>query len=297
MLNRIFMPDLVSKRILIGIVIVVALASIGPLLFMVIHSFTLWDTANFRFTYAWSLHPYSEALRSDILRPLASVFTRSAVVATVECILAIPVGLALVRRSTPKQRLAYLVLVTLPFFVCQITRTFSWSMVLGGKGAVNELIALLTGVPVASGRYGFALPHELAIGIAIFAGSFAFALVPMTMRLTAIPVNVWAANESLGGGYRHELLTIALPACRATVGLSWLIVFFFSLQASVEVIMLKGTREQGLFDLTGTLWRQESYPAAFALGVIVLTGAGVILMIVLLLTGSSAVGKVRRSAG
>jgi ABC-type spermidine/putrescine transport system permease subunit II len=93
------------------------------------------------------------------------------------------------------------------------------------------------------------------------------------------------------------LLTIALPACRATVGLSWLIVFFFSLQASVEVIMLKGTREQGLFDLTGTLWRQESYPAAFALGVIVLTGAGVILMIVLLLTGSSAVGKVRRSAG
>ena len=250
---------------LAALLLFVAAAWLVPLIFLGVHSLSHWNAGAAAFTDWPNDDAYRIALRPDRMIKLRSVFQRGFLLATVELVIAIPFSWILVRRFSAAGRRLVLASITVPFFCSPFVRSFGWRLLLQRNGPLGEVLTMLHAAP----RDGISLAfNEWAVELALFSGTFAFAVFPLLIAMLQIPKNVWRASESCGARGLQELLHIALPLSRSTLGLAWSSAFLTIVGSSAEVWLVGGSSQHSLATSIAELFDANQLPSAFALGLI-----------------------------
>ncbi len=94
-----------------------------------------------------------------------------------------------------KNKMLWLVLLTLPFWTSYLLRVFSWKIILGTKGVINSS---LINAGLLSEPLTFLMYSETAVVITLTHAWAAFALLPLYVSLEKIDFSLIEAGRDLG---------------------------------------------------------------------------------------------------
>ena len=191
-----------------------------PFGIMVVISF--WTQTGFEYDKGFYLTNYQEFFERPaygwlLLRSLN--ISAACTVATV--LLAYPMAYY-VAFHVHKNKMAWIILMTLPFFSSYLIRVFAWKIILGYNGVINSG---LLGLGVIDQPLEFLLYSPTAVVITLTHAWAAFAILPIYVSLEKIDRSLLEAATDLGDGPVKRFFGITLPLSLPGVIAATLIIF------------------------------------------------------------------------
>ncbi|MFX0546452.1 ABC transporter permease [Roseovarius sp. S1116L3] len=186
--------------IFMGVIILI------PFGILVVMSF--WTQSGFDFDTTWTLANYRDMLDRPIYRALLErslYISGLATVATV--ILCYPMAYY-VAFHVHRNKMMWIVLMTLPFWTSYLLRVFAWKVVLGYEGVINSA---LMSVGLIDAPLEFLLYSQSAVVITLAHAWAAFAILPLYVSLEKIDRSLLEAATDLGDGPVMRFLRVTLP--------------------------------------------------------------------------------------
>ncbi|GAA0262293.1 ABC transporter permease [Halobacterium noricense] len=175
---------------------------------------------------------------------------------TLVCLVAaFPVAYALARRERGRRIVVFLVL--LPFFTMYLVRLYSWYLLFGEGGVLNDLAALLGLGPV--GAFDFGVP---AIVVGLAHAQFPYMLLTLYAGIDAVDFDLVEAARDLGASRVAVFRDVIWPLTLPNVVAGSLFVFVPSFGAFVAPQFLSGSTVLMVGQLIAG--RVESYNIASA---------------------------------
>ncbi|WP_423751563.1 ABC transporter permease [Salinirarus marinus] len=212
---------------------------LAPLSFMVAVSFARVDSA---YEIIWQPSAANYAALFDgtpfWTTPFVQSLSLSVVVATattVVCLVAAyPVAYALARRERGRRIVVFLVL--LPFFTMYLVRVYSWYLLFGDGGVLNDVAAVLGFGPV--GAFDFGVP---AIVVGLAHAQFPYMLLTLYAGIDAVDFDLVDAARDLGASRIEVFRDVLWPLTLPNVVAGSLFVFVPALGAFVAPQFLSGS--------------------------------------------------------
>jgi len=107
-----------------------------------------------------------------------------------------------------RNKMLWIVLITLPFWTSYLLRVFAWKVILGYEGVINS--ALLS-MGLIDQPLAFLLYSQAAVVITLAHAWAAFAILPLYVSLEKIDRSLLEAATDLGDGPVRRFLRITLP--------------------------------------------------------------------------------------
>lgn len=107
-----------------------------------------------------------------------------------------------------RNKMLWIVLITLPFWTSYLLRVFAWKVILGYEGVINS--ALLS-MGLIDEPLAFLLYSQAAVVITLAHAWAAFAILPLYVSLEKIDRSLLEAATDLGDGPVRRFLRITLP--------------------------------------------------------------------------------------
>lgn len=181
-----------------------------PIGFMIAMSF--WSRESSQIVQSWDLGNYANFLeKSYFIQGLVNSLEITAIVTVISVLLAYPLAWIIAEQVPARFRRLALLLAILPFWTSYVVRSYSWLLVLGKGGVVNQALMSL-GV--------IAEPLEIAsTRAATVIGFVHFFTMLLTLTIYAnlvqLPPNYRRAAADLGASgfqtFRHIILPLTLP--------------------------------------------------------------------------------------
>jgi putative spermidine/putrescine transport system permease protein len=245
-----------------------------PLAFIVYHSL---GAENF------SLNAYAELFKSRLLGHVAWTTIEIAMTATVaSLVLGYPIALHLSRVSN-RWRPAFLILVLLPFWTSILVKSYSFIVVLGEQGLVNQAIAGLglPKLPMMFNRAG------VIIGMTNFL--IPFVVFPLLANLLGQSAELRRTASVMGASDLRIFWQITFPLSLPGLIAGGIMCLVISLGFFVTPALLGGRQDMMVANLIDFYTRETlDWPAASAIAVLLLAASALLLMLL---------GKVRRDDG
>ena len=182
------------------------------------------------------LQNYSKLVESDTLARIMWTTIRICVITTgFSVILGYSVAYAMVHAYRREQSFM-LTFLLVSFWISILVRTFSWLMLLGRKGPINEgfeAIGLIS-EPVAFMR------NELGVLIGMVHYMIPYAVLPLLVNMQTLDQRVMSASRNLGASASQTFFRIYLPMTTPGIVASALLVFILSLGFYVTPAVLGG---------------------------------------------------------
>ena len=110
-----------------------------PLGFLVVISF--WLTKDYQIIASWNLENYKRVITDPIIRV---AFSRSMIISittlVITILVAYPFAYGLVFKVPKKYRQLILIAIIAPFWTNYLVRVYSWQIILGGTGVINQFL-------------------------------------------------------------------------------------------------------------------------------------------------------------
>jgi len=190
------------------------------------------------------------------------ILFRSLIVATVSLILSFYFSFIIKRYFSAKQIKLILILITIPFLVSEITRSYSWSLLLGGDGPIIKAIIFLKILSIPTGLFA---NNEITVYCVMVLGCIPIACFIQLIGLNSIKDNIWLASQDLGASIHFELFRVAIPLSKKSIFISWTITFLLSLSMSTVVDFLGGSSKESLKIITSSLFGASKIHAVLCL--------------------------------
>jgi putative spermidine/putrescine transport system permease protein len=147
-----------------------------------------------------------------VVRPLfRTVFTDTALIclltAAFTLLVGYPIAYALVRTKSSALRAAILIIAVTPLFTGEITRTYSWLVVMGNAGFVN---AVLMGLGLVSKPVQLMFT-KFAVVVVLVHFTLPIMIIILATALSQIDPAYEKAAQSLGAGPVRSFATVTLP--------------------------------------------------------------------------------------
>jgi len=269
------------------ILLIAAMAT--PLVVLVVLS--LWtQQAGMTFDRSPSLFNYDAIFAKSIyahvlLRSLAI----SAAVALTTVLLAYPVAYFIAFRIR-RQKIVWLILITLPFWTSYLLRVFSWKLILGYNGVINSGLIWLG---VIDRPLEFILYNVTAVVITLAHAWAAFAILPIYVSLEKIDRSLVEAAQDLGEAPIMTFLRVTLPLSMPGVVAATLLVFIPTVGDYVTPKLVGGANGIMIGNLIQlSFGRANDWPLGAALAVVSMLA---ITLVVCLFLGG--VGQLKRRLG
>ncbi len=179
---------------------------------------------------------YRELYESDALVRIIWTTVRVCIVTTVfSVLLGYVIAYAMVHAHENKRNLM-LGFVLVSFWISILVRTFSWLMLLGRNGLVNnafETIGIIS-EPIAFMR------NELGVLIGMVHYMVPYAVLPLLVNMQTLDMRVMNASRNLGASGTQTFWRIYLPLTTPGLVASTLLVFILSLGFYVTPAVLGG---------------------------------------------------------
>jgi putative spermidine/putrescine transport system permease protein len=249
---------------------------LAPLCVLVILSLST-DAEMHAFTAAHYVKFFTDAFNYSIL--WATILL--GVKATLLCLLfGYPIAWVCARASA-RWRTALLFLVILPIMTSVVVRTFSWIVILGRQGVLNQ-IAMGLGLTDEPLRLLFT---ELGVVIVLAQVQMPLMVLPILTVMSKIDPNLADASRALGAGEWRTLWRTTLPLSLPGVIAGCILTYAASVTAFVTQTLIGGAR---LVYMPLHIYQQaigaNNWPFAAAISVIFMCAVLVIVFLLNLLT-------------
>jgi spermidine/putrescine transport system permease protein len=201
------------------VVLVMVAALLSPFLLLVGQSFVV-ETG----TEAWEvgLANYQDFFdKPQYVRVLMRSIGISTLVAITTVLLAYPAAF-FIAFHVHDNKMAWLILITLPFWTSYLLRVFAWKLILGFNGVVNSSLIWLG---LIDQPLEFLLYNTFAVVLTLAHAWAAFAILPIYVSLQKIDSSLIEASEDLGEGPVSTFLRVTLPLSLPGVIAALLLVF------------------------------------------------------------------------
>ena len=186
--------------------LLLAFALTAPLGLLLLYSF--WTQNGLELRRELTLDQYETVLSQPFYRDL---FLRSvsisALVTLVTVALAYPMAYFLAFKVT-RNKFAWLVLLSIPFWTSYLLRVFAWKVILGFNGVINSG---LMSSGLISQPLEFLLYNPTAVVMTLAHTYAAFAILPIYVSLEKIDRSLLEAAADLGDGPVRRFLRVTLP--------------------------------------------------------------------------------------
>lgn len=187
----------------------------------------------------WTLENYRRLLGDTVFLHVFWTTLRTAFVVTIGCLLlGYPVALALSRLQRAAAS-AVLIVVLLPFWTSVLVRSYTWMVLLGRKGLVNETL-IATGLIDAPLKL---LNTPLAVHIAMIHILLPYMILPIASVLRQIDGALPRAAAGLGAAPWRVFVQIVLPLSMPGVAAGALLFFVLSLGFYITPALVGGPRD------------------------------------------------------
>lgn len=145
------------------------------------------------------------------------------------------IAYSMVHASTRNQN-AMLALLLISFWISILVRTFSWLMLLGNNGLINNTLEALNVIsePIAFVR------NELGVLIGMVHYMVPYAVLPLLANMQGLDQRVFQASRNLGASGTTTFRRIYLPLTKPGIVAASLLVFILSLGFYVTPAILGG---------------------------------------------------------
>ncbi|WP_246008537.1 ABC transporter permease [Afifella aestuarii] len=218
----------------------------------------------------------------DTLVPTADylmIFGRSVALAGSGTILSFLIGFPtayfIVTRPA-NQRMVWLFLITVPYWVNLLIRTVALLFVLRDDGPVN---ASLMGVGLIDSPLPLAF-SDFAIGLGLIYSYMPFMILPIYASLERFDFRLLEAAYDLYAGYRQALFRVVLPAIKPGIIAGSLLVFIPSVGSFLAPDILGGGKKMMIGNLIAMQFQgSRNWPFGAALSMILLTITLILLFV------------------
>ncbi|HEY0121077.1 MAG TPA: ABC transporter permease [Rhizobium sp.] len=238
-----------------------------PLIVVVVWSFWSWDPVTYWIKPDLSLAGYAGILEAGRWTVIVSTLVKAFGTALLCLLIAYPTGYAIHFLAGRRLNVILLALITIPFFTSYLIRSFSWRLVLGRTGIINDW---LQGVGIIDAPLDWLLFSNFAVIVGLVASYLPFAIFPLLLSMRRVDPTYLAAAQDLGAGFWKGLTTILLPLTKSGIFAGFLFVFVMVVGSSTEVQMLGGAGASIVSVMINDVMRVANYPMAFAISTIVL---------------------------
>ncbi len=177
-----------------------------------------------------------------------------------------------------KNKMLWLVLLTLPFWTSYLLRVFSWKIILGTKGVINSS---LINAGLLSEPLTFLMYSETAVIITLTHAWAAFALLPLYVSLEKIDFSLIEAARDLGLSRLEVFWKITFPLSLPGVIGAILIIFIPTVGDYVTPALLGGTDGRMLSNMIQAYFGKiNNIPLGAASATIMLITVATVTMIV-----------------
>jgi putative spermidine/putrescine transport system permease protein len=188
-------------------------------------------------------------------------------------------------RAKASRQTVLLFLVILPIMTSVVVRTFSWIVILGRQGVVNQVVMALglAGEPLRL------LFTELGVVIVLAQVQMPLMVLPILAVLSKIDPNLADASRALGAGEWRTLWRVTLPLSLPGVIAGCILTFSASVSAFITQTLIGGAR---LIYMPLHIYQQaigaNNWPFAAAVSIIFMFA---VLIVVALLNGLAHVTR------
>lgn len=263
-------------------VLLIVLLSVVPLLLVLVWSFWSWDPATYWIKPDLTLTAYvkiTEAGRWTVL--LGTLF--KAALAGICCLLiGFPAAYAIHFCAKGRTALLLMALFTIPFFTSYLIRAFSWRLVLGRHGLINNF---LLEIGLIDAPLEWLLFSNFAVIVGMIASYLPFVIFPILLSMRKVDPAVLHASMDLGANFRQTLWNVLIPLIKPGLFAGFLFVFVMALGSSTEVQMLGGAGNSVISIMINDVMRVANYPLAFSISSVVL-----VFLILVLYLGNRFLG-------
>lgn len=266
-------PGLSGYALISPTVILIGLAFLAPVFVLLLMSF--WTSYPFEPDATATLFHYGQFFEKPIYpKLLLKSIKISAMVTAATVLLAYPAAYFIAFRVR-RNKLVWLILITVPFWTSYLLRVFAWKVVLGYNGVINSGLLSLG---ILQEPLTFLLYNEAAVVITLAHAWAAFAILPIYVSLEKIDRALLDAASDLGEAPAMVFLRVTLPLSLPGVIAASLLVFIPTVGDFVTPSLVGGTTGimvgnviQSLFG-RGANWPMGaalSFTSMFAIAIVV----------------------------
>ena len=261
--------------------LLVILGMAVPIMAMFGISFT--TQAGFEIDYTPTLDRYSEFVDTSsrtgaILTTLLSRSVTISFLVTVFTLLTTYPVAYYVAFYVKKNKMLWIVLMTLPFWTSYLLRVFAWKLILGHSGVINAglMTAGLTDEPLS-----FLMYSQTAVVITLSHAWAAFALLPLYVSLDKIDYSLIEASHDLGCSKFETFWRVTWPLSLPGVIGAILIIFIPTVGDFVTPALVGGTEGRMLSNMIQAYFgRVNNFPLGAASAVLMLISVVTVTIIV-----------------
>ncbi|NQV44083.1 MAG: ABC transporter permease [Rhodospirillales bacterium] len=217
----------------LGLMVVALALPIAMLLAM-----SFWTTLGFDFDRTITFDNYIKFFQKSIYpKILFKSMKMSGMVTLITVLLAYPMAY-FIAFKVHKNKLVWLILITVPFWTSYLLRIFAWKIILGYNGVINSGLGSLG---ILSEPLTFLLYNPTAVVITLAHAWAAFAILPIYVSLEKIDRSLLEAATDLGDGPVARFLRVTLPLSMPGVIAASLLVFIPTVGDYVTPKLVGGT--------------------------------------------------------
>lgn len=186
--------------------IVLLIGVVVPFLILLLMSF--WTRQGFDFDTTLTTLNYARSVEEPIFSAfLFRSFWVSGIATIVTVILCYPMAYY-VAFHVHRNKMLWIILMTLPFWTSYLLRVFAWKVILGYEGVINSALLNLGFIEEP---LEFLLYSQTAVIITLAHAWAAFAILPLYVSLEKIDRSLLEAAADLGDGPVRRFLRVTLP--------------------------------------------------------------------------------------
>jgi spermidine/putrescine transport system permease protein len=181
-----------------------------------------------------------------------------------------------------KNKMLWIVLMTLPFWTSYLLRVFSWKVILGHKGVINSAL-MVSGM--ISEPLSFLIYSQTAVVLTLAHAWAAFAILPLYVSLDTIDKSLLEASYDLGNTKLETFWRVTFPLSLPGVIGAILIIFIPTVGDYVTPQLVGGTDGRMLSNMIQSLFgRANNFPLGAASAVLMLLSVSFVAVVVTYIT-------------
>ena len=244
--------------------VIVLLGLLFPLLILLTLSF--WKQEYVDLIRTFTFTNYADFFRKKIYYLILYRSIRiSALVTIVTVVLAYPLAY-FIAFHVQKNKIMWIILVTIPFWTSYLLRVFSWKVILGYNGVINSGLMSLG---IISDPLEFLLYNPFAVVITLAHAWAAVAILPIYVSLEKIDRSLIEAARDLGENSIMTFIRVTLPLSLPGVIAASMLVFIPTVGDYVTPSLVGGTRGIMIGNIIQSMFGKAlNWPLGAALSVI-----------------------------
>jgi spermidine/putrescine transport system permease protein len=250
--------------------------------FVILVTMSLWTRDGFGFDTALTLKNYLRVGTEPIFGALLERSFRVSGIATVCTVLLCYPMAYYVAFHVHRNKMLWIVLMTLPFWTSYLLRVFAWRVILGYEGVINSG---LQSIGFIEAPLEFLLYSQTAVIITLAHAWAAFAILPLYVSLEKIDKSLLEAATDLGDGPVRRFFRITLPLSMPGVVSACFLIFIPTAGDYITPALLGGPDGVMIGNLIQLQFGPvNNWPMGAALSIVLMLWIGALSLVFLFIT-------------